>query len=109
MFEPKFKVYKGGEGFYYRLMSSGGVAILSGEGYKTREDCIRCVILARDFAHVDGLYKTFGGDKSWHFELLSPWGETVGKSHVYTTPRAVARGIEAVKHNAPRAGIEDLS
>ena len=106
--EPKFMVFKEGEGFYYRLHSAGGGVILSGDGYKTKEECIKCIIMARDFAHVNGLYKSLELNGSYYFDLLSPWGETVGKSAAFDSPRLLERGIEAVKQNAPKAQIEDL-
>ena len=41
------------------------------------------------------------------FDLRAANGQTIASSEVYRTRAACLRGVESVRRNAPRAGIED--
>lgn len=45
----------------------------------------------------------------YRFRLKAPNGETIAVSEGYTAKASCLNGIESVKTNAPRAGIEDLT
>ena len=47
-------------------------------------------------------------DGSNYFVLVAANHQTIGKSEMYSSARAIEKGIASVKTNAPNAAVKDL-
>ena len=104
---PKFQVFKSSVNnqYYYRLRSTNGEIILSGEGYISKQSCLSGIASVK----VNAPYERKDAFGSYTFNLKSSNGEIIGRSENYTTSAARENGVQAVKRDAPQAPIEDLS
>ena len=108
---PKFQVFKSlaNSQYYYRLRSTNGEIILSGEGYTSKQSCLNGIASVKVNAPTDARYERKDAFGSYTFNLKSGNGEIIGRSENYTTSAARENGIQAVKRDAPQAPTEDLS
>jgi uncharacterized protein YegP (UPF0339 family) len=105
----KFQIFKGilNNQFYYRLRSSNNEIILSGEGYVTKEACVKGILSVKSNAPFDHHYLRKDATGNYTFNLKAGNGEIIGRSENYTTVTARENGIDAVKREALKAQIED--
>lgn len=112
MKNPKFQIFKStasGE-YYFRLRSTNGETILSGEGYKTKQGCLNGVSSVKTNCPYDSRYdRRISTNSQYYFVLKSSNGEIIGISELYTTTYNRENGIKAVKLDAPLAPVEDLT
>ena len=111
MNDPKFQVFKSSSNsqYYYRLRAKNGEAILSGEGYTSKQSCYAGIASVKENAPYDSRYGRKDTYGSYTFNLKAANGEIIGRSESYTTSVARENGISAVKRDAPSAPIEDLT
>ena len=111
MNNPKFQIFKSSRNseYYYRLKSSNGEIILSGEGYKSKQGCKDGIASVKINAPFDSRYDRKDATSNYTFSLKASNGEIIGKSENYTTAANRDNGIAAVKRDAPNAPTEDLA
>jgi len=111
MKHPKFELFKGKDGqFYFRLTAPNGEAILASEGYTAKASCKNGIQSVKNNAAEDDRYKRQEtADGKFSFNLLAKNNEVIGTSQTYTSKQGRENGVQSVKDNAPRAGIEDTT
>lgn len=92
--------------YYYRLESSNGELLLSGEGFNSRESCLRGIGRVKENAPYYSRYVRKNAAAQYGFQLKSASGEIIGQSGKYRTGAARENGIENVKESAPGAPVE---
>src|SRR5258705_2136304 len=107
MNDPKFQLFqsRANNQYYYRLRSSNGEVILSGEGYTTKQSCLQGIASVKANAPYDSRYERKDAANNYRFNLKALNGEIIGRSESYTSPAARENGIAAVKRDAPDAPI----
>lgn len=93
-------------GFYFRLKSSKGQTILSGEGFKTKHACLNGIELVKINAGYDALYIRKEANGNYTFELTEGHGGVIGTGENYLTASSRDLVIEAVKKDAGFAEVE---
>lgn len=110
MNNPKFQIYKSGLEYRYRLRARNGEIILHGEGYTTKQNCLKGIASVKTNAPYDSRYdRRTASNGQFYFVLKASNGEIIGVSETYTTTYARENGINSVKSTAPSAPIEDLT
>ena len=107
----KFELYndKAGE-FRFRLKAGNGQIILASEGYKQRASAGNGIESVRKNASDDARYDRSKTKNGKHmFNLRATNGQVIGTSETYESSSSRENGIESVKTNAPKAGVEDLT
>ncbi|MET0106354.1 MAG: YegP family protein [Sedimenticola sp.] len=106
-----FELYKDARGeFRFRLNASNGKTILSSEGYKQRSSAENGIASVKKNSPDDNRYErkeTINGQ--FMFNLKATNGQVIATSHSFKTPATRDEGIEAVRRNAPEAGVQDLT
>lgn len=107
----KFEIYQDKKGEYrFRLKSSNGQIILTGEGYSSKSACNNGVESVKKNAADDSKYvKLESKSGSPYFNLKAGNNQVIGTSETYSSNNAMENGISSVKTNAPSASIEDLT
>lgn len=109
---PKFTIFKDSSNeFRFNLFAVNGRNILrSSEGYTSKQGCINGINSTKTNAPLDERYdRATSKSDQYYFTHKARNGETLGISEMYTTSAARDNGIEAVKRDAPKAGVEDLT
>jgi uncharacterized protein YegP (UPF0339 family) len=111
MSNPKFQIFNGTNSqFYFNLKSANGEKILSSEGYLSKTSCQNGIDSVKANAPYDSRYRRqVSSNNQYYFVLTGANGEVIGTSETYITQQARESGIDAVKKDAPRASIEDLT
>lgn len=111
MDNPKFQIKEGSNNqFYFNLKALNGQVILTSEMYVTKQGCKGGIESVKNNAPSDEQYdRKEAKNGQFYFNLKATNGEIIGKSEMYTTKAARDNGIESVKTNAPKAGIEDTT
>lgn len=112
MNNPKFEMFQSPKNsqYYFHLRSANHEIILASEGYVTKQGCLNGIESVRANAPIDEQYDRLPSkDGQFYFTLKAQNGEIIGVSEMYTTITARENGINAVKRDAPFAGIEDLT
>ncbi|MCA1626076.1 MAG: YegP family protein [Acidobacteria bacterium] len=107
----KFEIKKSASGsFRFNLKSGNQETILSSETYQTKEEARNGAESVKRNAADDSRYerKTSTGGQSY-FVLKAANQEVIGTSETYSSQSAMENGIQAVKTNAPSAGIVDAT
>ena len=106
----KFEIYNDKRGeFRFKLKSSNGQTILTGEGYKAKAGCTNGIESVRKNSSEDGRFERLvskGG--SPYFNLKASNGQVIGNSEMYSSTSGMENGIASVKKNAPDAKVDDL-
>jgi uncharacterized protein YegP (UPF0339 family) len=107
----KFELKKGKSGkFSFNLKSANGKVVLSSQTYKTKaaaKNGIKSVCTScRKKANFEQKVTKAGKP---YFVLVAANKQVVGKSQSYASRASMLKGIAAVKKNAPKAAIKDLS
>ncbi|WP_019949721.1 YegP family protein [Hymenobacter aerophilus] len=104
----KFQVYKSAANsqFYYRLRAGNGEIIQSGEGYTTKDNCLKGIASVKANCRLERFDKTFAASQ-YGFNHKALNGEIIGRGEKYTTSTSRDNGINAVIREAPNAPIED--
>jgi len=107
----KFEVYADTAGeFRFRLKAGNGEIILTSEGYRQKASAMHGISSVQKNAAEDKHYdrKTTSAGKPM-FTLKAANGQVIGSSQSYSSEAAREKGIDSVKHNAPDAGLSDLT
>jgi len=109
MEDPKFQIYRSVGEYRYRLKSKNGEIILHGDGYPTKQSCLRGIEYVKANAPYYGRYdrRTSPGNK-YYFNLKSRNREVIGVSEKYESEWEREQGIEDVRRDAPEAPVEDI-
>ena len=110
MENPKFQIFKSRKDgqYYYCLRAVNGEIVLSGEGYTSKQSCLKGVASVRSNALLYERYIK----KSEYFDysnLHGGNGEIIGRSESYITAAMRDRGMTAVRACAVFAKIEDVA
>jgi hypothetical protein len=95
--------------YYFVLRSKGnGEVILTSEMYTSKQGCAHGIASVKKHAPEDKYYekRTSTSDQPY-FVLKASNGEIIGKSEMYSSTQNRDKGIEAVKRDAPVAGVEE--
>jgi uncharacterized protein YegP (UPF0339 family) len=107
----KFELKKSNkEQFYFHLKTGNGEIVLSSEMYTAKDSAEAGIESVKTNAPTNNRYErktSTGGDP--YFVLKAANGQVIGTSEMYSSPKAMEDGIEAVKRSAPRAQIDDLT
>ncbi len=110
---PKFQIKRSTSTtspFYFVLRAVNTEVILTSEMYTTKQGCTPGITSVKANAPYNERYeKRTSVNKEPYFVLKAINGEIIGKSEMYSSTANRDNGIEAVKRDAPRAEIEDLS
>ncbi len=111
MVTGKFKVEATKNGQYmFNLKASNGEIILTSEMYKTKKGLRNGIKSVKTNAKVNAHYKTMTAKNGEpYFVLRAGNNQVIGKSEMYSSPKALENGIDSVKKNAPHAPIEGLT
>ena len=105
----ELKASKNGQ-FVFNLKASNGEIILTSEMYKSKSGAkngIKSVMVnAKDSANFKTLTAKNGEP---YFVLRAGNNQVIGKSEMYSSPKALENGIDSVKKNAPGAAVDDLT
>jgi len=105
----KFELKKGASGkFSFNLKSGNGQVILSSQTYATRPSALAGIESVRKNSQVDTRFdRKQASDGSPFFVLTATNGQTIGKSEMYSSEKAMENGIASVRNNAPTAELKD--
>ena len=103
------KSEKGNE-YYFRLINSSGNIIIVGEGYNTKQNCIKGITSVKENSRNDNRYQPPRIEKPKHFVLVAKNGEIIAKSTVlYKSQKERDAAINYIKQNAFSAWVEDTT
>lgn len=105
----KFVIKKSSNGqHYFNLKADNGQVILSSEMYTSKAGCENGVTSVKTNAgNIDNYVLQLSGNQKYYFNLKAANGEIIGTSEMYETEAGRANGIDSVKSNAPKAGVEE--
>lgn len=108
---PKFKIAKAKNGEYmFNLWSINGRIILTSETYTQKHNCEKGIESVKNHADDDKNYeRKIAKDGTYYFNLKAKNGQVIGKSEMYESVSSRDNGIEAVKRDAPKAEVENIS
>jgi len=108
--EPKFEIFKAKDGqFWFRLQAGSGEKILKSEAYTTKQNCKNGIQSVKTNSPLDDRYKRLVAKSGEpYFNLVAVTVRLSEPARRILRP-GDGKGIEAVKHDAPAAPIEDLA
>jgi hypothetical protein len=108
---PRFIIYRGrNKQFYFELNSINGAKILSSDGYEANHCCRKGIDSVRENSSCDNRYdRRLAPSQQFYFILTKADGEALAISEMYSTTQSREDGIDAVKRDAAKATIQDLS
>lgn len=111
MKNPKFEIFTGSDSlFYFHLKARNGEIILKSEGYTQKHNASKGIDSVKENAPHDERYKRVSADNGDpYFNLTAANHEIIGTSEMYSSKSAMEAGIAAVKLDAPRAPVDDLT
>jgi hypothetical protein len=96
--------------FYWVLNAINGRALITSETYTSKEACKNGIDSSRkNVADSNFQRKTSSNGWQHYFNQIAGNYQVLGTSEMYNSKEAMEDGISAVKRDAPKAGIEDLS
>ena len=98
-----------GAEFMFNLKAANHEVILTSERYATRAGAESGIASVKENAALDERYqRRVSKDDAPHFVLVAANGQTIGKSEMYSSSKAMEGGIASVKANAPGAPTKVL-
>jgi len=106
-FIPKFQITLNGQ-YNFRLTSTNGKVILSGQGYSSQEACRKGIKQVKENAPYDSRFerKTSDNKDHYYFILKSANGEAVAQSELYYSHEAREEAIDEVCRTAPYSMVD---
>lgn len=99
-----------GSQFMFNLKAGNHEVILTSERYTTKAGAEAGIESVKKNAASDERYhRKTAKDNSPYFVLVAANGETIGKSEMYSSVKAMEGGIASVKANAPAASTKLLA
>lgn len=107
---PQFQVIKGENNkYYFKLTTEKSEIAFSGEGYKSKFDCINDIERIRKNCLFTGHFVIRVAQSGQiYFVLKSPNEEIICKSGIYESILMIEKDILALQRNARRAEINCL-
>lgn len=107
----KFEIKTATDGqFHFNLIATNGQVILSSQLYTAKASAQNGIESVKVNAPIDSQYdRRMSKSDEPYFVLKAANGEIIGTSEMYSSKQAMENGIDSVKHNAPEAGVEDLT
>jgi uncharacterized protein len=104
----QFQIKKNNDGiFFFNLINKDREIILSGDGFKTREDCINCVYNIKVNSNVPTrIVVKMAKAGQICYVLTTENGEIIGKSELYKSISKMESDIESVKRDAQLAEVK---
>lgn len=110
IFNPKYIIKKATNGqFYWLLNASNGQVLITSETYTTKENCKGGIASSKISVADKNFIRLTSSKLQPFFTQNSNNYQVLGTSEMYSSTQARDNGIEAVKRDAPRANIEDLT
>jgi len=108
---PRFIIYRGcNKKYYFELKTYNGEKILMSDGYEAKHCCIKGIVNAKENSSCDYRYdRRLAPSQQFYFILTKADGEALAISEMYSTTQSREDGIDAVKRDAAKATIQDLS
>ena len=108
--DARFQICRNKEGdFYFRLLGEDGATLLSGSGYRSKDDCLRVLDAVRGNAAFEESYeRTTDEHGKLYFQLLAPDPVTLGSSLAFSSRLNREHAIATVMSVASRAPLEDI-
>jgi len=108
---PKFIIRSSSNNqFYFNLHAINGKIILTSETYTTKQNCLGGIASVKAHAPFDKNYvREIASNEQYYFNLKASNEKIIGTSEMYNSAQSRDNGINAVKRDAPIAGIEDNS
>jgi len=105
----KFELKKSKSGqFMFNLKASNGQIILTSELYNSKAAATNGIESVQKNAAKDANFERKASSKDQpYFVLKATNGQTIGKSEMYSSAKAMENGIASVKKNAPDAAVDD--
>ncbi len=98
-----------GSQFMFNLKAGNHEVILTSERYSTRAGAENGVASVKENAALDERYqRKMSKDNAPYFVLVAANGQTIGRSEMYSSTKAMEGGIASVKTNAPGAPTKVL-
>lgn len=93
----------------FNLKAGNHEVILTSERYSTRAGAENGVASVKENAALDERYqRKMSKDNAPYFVLVAANGQTIGRSEMYSSTKAMEGGIASVKTNAPGAPTKVL-
>jgi hypothetical protein len=98
-----------GAQFMFNLKAGNHEVILTSERYATKVGAENGIASVKENAVVDERYqRKLAKDNAPYFVLVASNGQTIGRSEMYSSSKAMEGGIASVKANAPGAATKVL-
>ncbi len=107
-----FEVYQSEstQKFHFRLKAKNGEIILTGQGYKTKADCLNGVeSVKKNSASESNFEAKEASDGRGYFTLKASNGQVIGQSQMYKSESGLKNGIASIQTNATDAEVKDLT
>jgi uncharacterized protein len=99
-----------GGAFRFNLRAANNQTILTSESYTSRAAAERGIESVRKNAVLEERFeRKTGKNGAPYFLLRAANHEVIGRSEMYSTPRAMENGITSVRRNALGAEVRDLT
>jgi len=107
----KFELAKSANGqYHFHLKAANGEVILTSEMYNAKGSAEAGIESVKTNAPEDTRYERRASRSGEPFFVLHAANRAViGTSQMYSSVAAMEKGIESVKHSAPKAEISDLT
>jgi uncharacterized protein YegP (UPF0339 family) len=107
----KFEITRSDNGqYHFHLKAGNGEIILTSEMYAAKSGAETGIHSVKaNAAHDDRYERKTARNGGPFFVLTAANREVIGTSQMYSSPSAMEKGIESVKHSAPVAEISDLT
>lgn len=94
--------------FMFNLKASNGETILTSEMYKSKGSAMNGIKSVKANAKDAANFKTLTAKNGEpYFVLRAGNNRVIGKSEMYSSPKALENGVDSVKKNAPDAAVDD--
>ena len=98
-----------GAQFVFNLKAGNHEVILTSERYATKAGAENGIASVKENAALDERYqRKMAKDNAPYFVLVAANGQTIGRSEMYSSTKAMEGGIASVKTNAPGAPTKVL-
>lgn len=98
-----------GAQFVFNLKAGNHEVILTSERYATKAGAENGIASVKENAALDERYqRKMAKDNAPYFVLVAANGQTIGRSEMYSSSKAMEGGIASVKANAPGAPTKVL-
>jgi uncharacterized protein YegP (UPF0339 family) len=96
MAHPEFQVSTGkDEKFYFNLTAANGQVILSSQGYKGKDGCVK-----KNSSNKKHFERKDSKSGQHYFVLKAANSKVIGKSQMYKSNESSENGIQSIKTNA---------